>query len=56
MKDKNKDLWLIFLSTGVMFFIISTTISITWLKYTLLIISMIQFVISIIFALKKFKK
>ena len=39
MKDKNKELWVVFLSLGVVFMIISNTIDISWLKLTLMDIS-----------------
>ena len=39
MKDKNKELCVVFLSLGVVFMIISNTIDISWLKLTLMDIS-----------------
>ena len=54
MKAKYKDLWVVFLSMGTLFFMISTTIDTTWIKLILITISILFHVISIIFSIKKY--
>ena len=54
MNDKYKDLWVVFLCIGTLFFMISTTIDITWIKLTLITISILLYVISLIFSIKKY--
>ncbi len=52
MKDKN--LWVVFLSLGTMFFMISTTIEVTWLKLLIISISVLQYILALIFAAKDY--
>lgn len=54
MKNKNEGLWVTFVSLGTMFFVISITINISWLKLTLIAIAMIEYIVAIIFAAKHY--
>lgn len=52
MKSKNEKLWLTFMSLGTMFFVISITINISWLKLTLIAIAIIEYTAAVIFSAK----
>lgn len=52
--NKLEELWILFMGLGTMFFMISTTIDITWLKLTLLGIAIIEYIVAIIFAAKNY--
>ncbi|MDO5665709.1 MAG: type II CAAX endopeptidase family protein [Bacteroidia bacterium] len=54
MKNKNNNLWVMFLSLGTMFFMFSITIDVTWLKLLIISISLLHYIIAIIFAAKDY--
>ena len=55
MNDKYKDLWVVFLSTGTLFLVISNSMNSIWLKLIIVSMAFLFYVISLIFSIQKYK-